>query len=118
MSRFQKKGRVSIWVGRHRCDPTVDLLKDLCGVSSYDLDSQECLVDDETWANQPIKQLLQKLSYCDSFLAKALDTAQALNISEALYVVAQFDFAYDPKKVEKPIAPDPLFLGSFRWSEE
>ena len=118
MKSFQKKGQVSIWVGLNKCDPTVDILKDLCGVASYDVDSQECIVDVEEWTSQPVEELLKALSYSESFFADARNAAQTLKIRDALYVLAQYDFAYDPKKVRKSVAPDPIFLGSFPWSDE
>lgn len=117
MPSFRKKGRISIWVGFNRCDPAVDLLKDLCGVDSYDIDSQECVVDDKKWRQQRIERLLGQLSYSESFLHEAMDAAEQMGVSEALYVVVQYDFAFNPKKVRKTIAPDPVFLGCFSWSD-
>ncbi len=118
MPSFEKEGEVSVWVGFERRDPSIDLLKDLCGVEHYDVDSQECIVDGKNWMKQPIKRLLGRLSYSGSFLAEALAAARERGLIEALYVVAQYDFAYDPKKAKKRIAADPVFLGHFAWSDQ
>jgi hypothetical protein len=118
MATASQDGRVSVWVGFDRHPPDVDLLRDLCGVPRYDLDSQEVVVDDRQWRRQPIEALLGQLSYSDSFRSDALAAAGAREITEALYVVAQYDYVYNPKRVRRAVAPDPMFLGCFRWTDD
>lgn len=118
MAATTSVGRVSIWVGFHRVSPDTDLLRDLCGVSRYDPDSQEIIVDDRRWRLRPITNLLRELSYSRSFLTDALAAATDRGIDKALYVLAQFDYVYNPKRVRKPISSDPVFLGCFRWTDD
>ena len=82
------------------------------------MDFQEIIIDDEEWKQEPIESLLSQLSYSSSFLADALSVAKQRGITSALYVVAQYRFVYDPKKVKRKIAPDPIFLGCFTWNDD
>jgi hypothetical protein len=118
MSRFRKKGQVSLWVGFDRVDPGIDLLTGLCGVDHYDIDDQEIIVDDTNWKRQPIEALMRPLSYSSSFITEALAAARSKGITDGLYVLCQFDFAYDPKKVRREVANDPVFLGCFPWNDD
>jgi hypothetical protein len=114
---FEREGVVSLWVFMKDEDPDdfeKDVLKSFCGVESYEIDSQEGVVSKDL---QPISQLLEQLSYSESFASAASAAAHSLGIAEAYGVIAQFDFAYDPKAVTKPIAVEPVFIGSFPWRE-
>jgi hypothetical protein len=117
MTNFHKMGRVSIWLGIKQVDPNVDLLKNLCGVDSYDLDDQKVSTDATTQSLQPIESLLEPVSYSNSFSKQATNAAQSLNIRRALYALCQFDFAYDPQSTSSKIADDPIFIGHFSWSD-
>jgi hypothetical protein len=64
-----------------------------------------------------VASLLSQLSYSSSFIQDALTAAKHMGITEAYGVMAQFDFAYDPSRVTKPISNDPVFIGYFRWHE-
>jgi hypothetical protein len=55
-----------VWIGFHRVDSKIDLLKELCGVDHYDLDDQELIVDDKQWKLQPVKSLLGPVSYLEA----------------------------------------------------
>lgn len=112
------KWRVSVWIGFNKGNPDVDVLKELCGVDHYDPDFQEIIVDDEAWKAQSVKSLLGQLSYSSSFLTDALSAAKKKRITKALFVLAQYRFAYDPAKLKKRIAADPIFLGCFTWSDD
>lgn len=90
------------------------MLKSFCGVEQYDVDSQEGVVAEEL---RPVSELLEPLSYSDSFAAAALAATRSAAIAEAYGVMAQFDFDYDPRHVTGPVAEDPVFLGSFAWHE-
>jgi hypothetical protein len=116
MVSFTSEGWVSIWVGQERGDPNVDILHDLCGVEYYDVDFQECIVAKD-WAPAPIASLLERLSFAESFLAPAFEAARQKGLSDAVWVVMQLDFAYDPLRVTRPVAADPVFLGTFPWHE-
>lgn len=117
MKSSEKKWRVSVWVGFDKGDPNVNVLKDLCGVRSYDPDFQEIIIDDEKWKAQPIRSLLKQLSYSSSFLGEALSAAKEKGIRKALYVVAQYRFVHDTAKIKKRVAADPIFLGCFTWND-
>jgi hypothetical protein len=117
-SKAPKRRKVSVWVGWVRHDPKVDLLKDLCGVAHYDIDSQEVMVDDKRWREQPVRALIAPLSYAESYVDAVVAAAKDKGWDKALYVVAQYDFVYDPKKVKRKVAPDPVFLGAFDYDDE
>lgn len=118
MKRAKPARRVSVWIGFDKGDPNVDVLRVLCGVRYYDLDSQEIIVDDKGWTSQPVASLLGQLSYARSFQAQALAVAAERGITDALYAVAQYDFVYDPRKVRKKVAADPVFLGCFIYNDD
>lgn len=118
MEVFEREGVVSIWVFLDEEDPAdaeKDVLKDFCGVDYYDIDFQEG--DTNREGRQPLASLLGQLSYSGSFIQNALVAADRIGIKEAYGVIAQYDFAYDPSKVTKPISKDPLFIGYFDWHE-
>lgn len=113
---FHKEGLVSVWVGLSADDgePDLDVLQDLCGVGYYRLSDQEHynfgfeLVD--------LRQLLQPLSYSKSYIEAAVAMASALGLQKARWVTVQYDFNYDPAKVQRPIANDPVYIGSFPYT--
>jgi hypothetical protein len=118
---FRKKGFVSLWLGVRKPDLAamdgVDILKDKCGVSYYDVDDQEVAAIDDNYPKAPIADVLQQLSYSSSFLAAASKQAGEKKIRHAYWALAQYDFAYNPARISKPIAPEPLFLGVFEWND-
>lgn len=114
---FERKGVVSVWVFCEPVNPAdarKDVLKEMCGVDYYDLDFQSAM-SEETLT--PLHALIEPLSYSESFIEEAIKAAQRLGIANALEVIAQYDFAYDPRKVTKPIAKDPVFIGYFHWHD-
>jgi len=109
--------KLSVWLGNVRHDPEVNLLRDLCGVDHYDLDSQEINVDEKGWQQQPLATLLGPISYSESFVDAVVAAATEKGFAEALYVIVQYDFTYDPKKVKRKIASDPISLGVFDYDK-
>jgi hypothetical protein len=63
-----------------------------------------------------IGSLVEPLSYSDSFLSEAVRAAKSKNIEVARWVLAQFDFKYDPSVVVRSIAADPVFIGYFPYA--
>ena len=116
MPSFRKKGKVSVWVGQVKIDPQIDILRDLCGVKAYDLDLQECIVDAKKWKPQKIAKLLSQLSFPESFADDAAAAIGKFGIDSALYLICQYDFAYNPKRAIQPISSDPQFVGCFVWT--
>lgn len=117
MTSFEKPGVVSVWLflePENPSDRNKDVLRDLCGVDSYDLDQQEGIAPESP---TPVGALLQPLSYSESFAADAADAAERMGIMQAYAVIAQFDFAYERAKVTRRVAPDPMFLGWFNWHD-
>lgn len=113
----EQKGVVSIWAFLKPEDPAdkdMDVLKDFAGVDSYDIDSQEGAISD---SEVPLVSLIEKLSYSASFVDEAMAAAKRMNIESGYGVIAQYDFAYDPSKVQKPIRRDPVFIGYFPWHD-
>jgi len=111
---FEREGVVSIWLSSAEVDDTeTDVLQDLCGVGYYNLDNQEsnaCLT------TVPVEVLLSEISYVATFLSQALRAASELGLSSARWATVQFDFAYNPSRVSRPVASDPIFLGVFSYA--
>src|SRR4029453_18270489 len=70
---FEKKGKVSIWLGVRKPDvkamDVVDILRDLCGAEYYDVDEQEGAAAGDTFpkaailrrsSDQPTRRLQRK----------------------------------------------------------
>jgi len=115
---FEREGVVSIWVGLRgdEVDTGADVLQDLCGVGYYRLDDQESNNFDFEMVG--VDKLLGDLSYSKSFLANAVEVARRRGVNEARWVTAQYNFDYDPSRVRRSIAADPVFIGSFTYSED
>lgn len=112
---FEEDGIVSLWAGQVPVAPGSNFLRDGYGVEYYDPDFQECIVED---AITPIAEILPKLSYSASFREAALDAARRLGIPSCRWVMAQYDFAYDPGLPGLVSIPaEPVFLGRFQWSQ-
>ncbi len=116
MVSFREKGLVSIWAGKTKPDPTVDILKTLCGVEYYDVDKQAVFFEDD-WTAKSLSHMLKEICYSNSFLDAAIAASKELKLRKCYYVVCQFDFKYDPQLVEGEVASDPIFLGAFPWSD-
>jgi hypothetical protein len=118
---FEKKGKVSLWLGVRKPNlkamEGVDILKDLCGVSYYDLDEQEVAAIRDTFPRATVAEILRRLSYSSSFLEPASQAAGKKRVRHAYWALAQYEFAYDPKRVRRTVAKEPLFLGVFDWND-
>ncbi len=115
---FERIGVVSVWAGLRpagdRAD--VDVLQDLCGVGYYALSDQEgqaCVGE-----AVPLARLIEPLSYASTWLDAVVARARASGVTRAHWLAVQYDFAYDPMRVTRPIADDPVFLGVFDYRTE
>jgi hypothetical protein len=115
---FDKDGVVSVWLGltRPKGDENADILRDLCGVESYDLDAQDIVAVGE-FEEAPVADIIRLLSYSSSFAASVIRAAKAKDIFTAFWGLGQYDFAYNPARVYVPVAADPVFIGSFPWTD-
>ncbi len=95
----------------------VDILKSLCGVESYNLDDQEVSAVDDSFPRAAVADILGELSYSGSFLEAALQATADKKVKQAYWALAQYDFAYDPRRVRGTVADEPLFLGVFDWND-
>ena len=115
---FEKDGVVSVWLG-FTVDvdepENLDVLQDLCGVGYYDIDNQES--NTFNFESVPISELLEDLSYAESFSKEVESSANILNLFKAKWVLVQYDFEYEPSKVTRECALDPVFIGVFSYSE-
>lgn len=118
---FEKKGKVSIWLGLRKPNMKamqgVDILQDLCRVGYYDLDEQEVAAAGDTFLKATVADILGRLSYSSSFLGPAGDAAAKKKVKQAYWALAQYEFAYNPQRVRKAVAKDPFFLGVFDWND-
>lgn len=95
----------------------VDILKDLCGVRHYDLDSQELAAVADNFPKGEVEEILRKLSYSSTFLDAATRAASEQSITHAYWALAQYDFVYEPTGRRKVDERAPLFLGVFDWND-
>ncbi len=107
---------VSVWVGLagDQGEPDLDVLQDLCGVGYYRLSDQEHYNFNFDIAD--LRDLITPLSYSATFIDSALAAARKHGVEEARWVTVQYDFDYDPLKVRRQIADDPVFIGSFSYA--
>jgi hypothetical protein len=116
MQNFDKEGIVSIWLGLGNIQnlKDTDILKVLCGVEDYDIDNQE--VDYYNEGNlTPISELLKNLSYSESFCEEVLVSSQNKRFEEGNFIIAQYDFAFDPSQLEHLEETDIVFIGCFPY---
>lgn len=113
---FRQDGVVSVWAGlSDRKDDAegLDVLQDLCGVGYYNLDKQDAnCFEFELVA---IRRLLEECSYSATFIDQVLESAKIKGVESARWVTLQYDFSYDPSRVKRRIAQDPVFLGVFPY---
>ncbi|WP_202742875.1 hypothetical protein [Acinetobacter calcoaceticus] len=115
---FEKEGTVSIWAGilGEDVDTDLDILQDLYGVGYYRLDDQE--TNNFNFEMVSLNELIEDLSYSKSFINEVVSVAFEKGIVDCRWVTAQYDFAYNPSKVRRNIAKDPIFIGNFKYSIE
>jgi len=116
MQNFECDNKVSIWLGHEMIDPKIDVLKKQCGVTSYDIDSQECIISEDRELVS-ISELIEQLSYSECFLDKAVSNAEEIGIIKARWVFCQFDFAYDSNRAKKA-KDNPVFLGVYEYEDD
>ena len=112
---FERAGVVSVWLGTEppgTVDPNLDVLQDLCGVGYYSLDSNEVNLLDGA---STLEAMFGPMSYSESYLPAVLKAAAKRGITACWWAVAQYDFKYDPKRVKRAIATQPVFLGVFKY---
>jgi hypothetical protein len=116
-----KPRKVSLWLAVKKPSTKkmqgVDILRDLCGVRYYDLDSQELSAVADDFPRVRVEELLGKLSYSATFLAAATRSAAEKSIKHAYWALAQYDFVYKPRSGRKVDERAPFFLGVFDWND-
>jgi len=113
---FEKAEFVSLWAGladQSISSDETDVLQDLCGVGYYNIDNQESNCHEFRLVS--VADLLDELSYSTTFRDGAIKAAFDKGISKARWVIAQYDFAYDPARVKRSTSNDPIFLGVFPY---
>lgn len=116
MTDSSENGLVSIWLGVDLISPKIDILKKLCGVKYYDVDDQECILTDNGLM-EPVDSLVTELSYSESFLKDVVAAYKKAGIENAYWVLAQYDFRYDPRKRKKH-TKNPIFIGCFQYQDD
>ena len=116
-----KQRKVSLWLAVKKPSMKkmqgVDILKDLCGVRHYDLDSQELSAVADDFPRATVEEIIGKFSYSSTFLDAATQSAAKKSIKHAYWALAHYDFVYKPRLRRKVDERAPLFLGVFDWSD-
>ena len=63
----------------------------------------------QAWHGDSLMELLSGVA--------ANQAAAKKKMTRAYWALAQYDFAYNPARVRRAIAEDPLFLGVFDWND-
>lgn len=115
---FERDGFVSVWAGElaPRLGHEVDVLQERCGVGYYRLSDQEG--NNFDFEEVPLQALIRDMSYSKSFMDNVLRAAEEKGCFQARWVVLQYEFHYDPTKVMRQIADDPIFIGAFPFTTE
>lgn len=112
-------GMASVWLGLENGEypDGTEVMTDLCGLESYDVDRSEGFASDD---GTPIAvaDLLLPLSFSQSYARAAIQLAAKLGIHKAVWSVVQFDLAYDPALITRPIANEPTFIGYFPYATD
>jgi hypothetical protein len=120
-SKSPTQRKVSLWLAVQNTSTKkmqgVDILKDLCGVPDYDLDSQELSAAADDFPRAAVAEIIGKLSYSSTFLDAATRAAAEKSIEHAYWALAQYDFVYKPSPRRKLDERAPLFLGVFDWND-
>jgi hypothetical protein len=115
MASFTRPGIVSVWIGQVAPGPKSNVLRKF-GVDHYDPDFRDNII---AKTRSPVRDLVSQLSYSESFIDPLLRRAAELGISSAIWMLAQYDFAYDPVKAGLSVLPkEPLYVGNFSWNDE
>ncbi|WP_254508929.1 hypothetical protein [Anatilimnocola floriformis] len=113
---FEEVGFVSLWVGQSLVEDGSDFLRDQYRVDFADADFQECTIREQAL---PLAELLVAISWSESFREAALAGAQQAGLTAGRWLMAQFDFKYDPAVAELREMPrDPVFIGAFEFSKK
>lgn len=112
---FEHKDFVSIWIGlsNDKTDMEIDVLQNLCGVGYYELNNQE--INHLDFELVPIDFLIKDLSYSNTFVDHFMHHSRLKGIDHGRWIIAQYDFKYDPLKIKRPIQNDPIFIGYFHY---
>lgn len=86
------------------------------GIGYYDEDMAEGNIPEEE-GTEAVSQLLQPMSYADSYIEAASARAAELGLAETEFIFLIFDFAYDPDVTKVSASPYLRFLGVFPYSE-
>src|SRR5215218_3208752 len=90
-----------------RSTPTSTCCRTSGGVGYYSLDSNEVNLLDGA---STLEAMFGPMSYSESYLPAVLKAAAKRGITACWWAVAQYDFKYDPKRVKRAIATQPVFL--------
>jgi hypothetical protein len=116
-----KQRKASLWLAVKKPSMKrmqgVDILKDLCRVRYYDLDSQELAAVEDNFPKARVEEILGKLSYSSTFLEAATQAAAKKSIKHAYWALAQYDFVYKLRAGRKLDERAPLFLGVLDWND-
>ncbi|MDB5342831.1 MAG: hypothetical protein JWP89_1208 [Schlesneria sp.] len=112
---LEEDGIVSLWIGQRQVASGSNFLRDQFGIDFYDPDNQECIVEDSVTS---IADLISQLSYSESFQGDAVEAAERLGITSGIWVMGQYDYAYDLLAAGVTAVPvEPVFIGKFNWHE-
>ena len=102
---------VSIWIDK-KYRKGKDALLD-CGIKKYDVDRLESFKSRDSMLI-PVRTLIEKLSFSESFVNEAVKKAKELGLSKGCVVTALYRTTHDPTK-HKYSEDAPTFLGVFSF---
>lgn len=111
------KNNISIWIGKkivEENDDDTNILKDIFKIKEYDEDMEEIYFVSGKLSK--INELVEPLSFSETFIEAVIEEANKLNIKEGSYIIALYDFAYDESVLEEEVE-EPIFLGTFEYDD-
>lgn len=111
------ENNISIWIGKkivEENDEDTNILKEVFKIKEYDEDLEEVYFVSGKLSK--LEELLDPLSFSSTFKKSVLEEASKLNIKEAAYIIALYDFAYDESLLEVEVE-EPIFLGTFYYND-
>jgi hypothetical protein len=97
-------------------EPFNDFSNDF-GFGYYDHDFVETICN-EDWSEMAAADLIAKLSYSQSFLEAAQKAADDRGVTTTAYVLALYNFSYDPKVTLLESSKFMRFIGAFPFSSQ
>lgn len=108
--------KVSVWIGKEIIKDEEDdrnILEEIYGINDYDEDMEEA--NFYIGEISSVEELIEPLSFSDSFMDEVLDRVEEMGIKEGGYIIAVYDYVFENTQ---GMDKEPVFIGTFDYSED